>query len=225
MRILRVFSIFILVAVIAVIGYAGFQKNGPDQFEAAFNQGGKIALDLSAGGYEIRGTTDNKIKVEIDPGETREVHTTVNVSGTTAKVTVEGPSNNFHATIYVPQRSDLQIDQTVGELIVSNVEGNKNAALGIGRMQLEATSGPQLPSFDGTVLLGALKANAWHIEKGGFFRGYDTRSSSPYSIKAHVDIGDLEVIDVSPRLSDSHSQKSGHADNNVSDEDSDDDSQ
>jgi len=225
MRAVRVLLIVILVCIVTVIVYAGWKKSGPNQTEAPFNPGGKISLDLSAGGYNIRGTAENKIRVELNSGNTREVRCRMRVNGSNAKVEIEGPSNNFHATIYIPQRSDLTVDQTIGDLVVSNVEGNKNLGLSIGQMQVEVPSNAPLPSFDGTIIIGDLRAGNWHVEKGGFFRGFNTQSSSPYSIKAHVDIGDLEVIDVSPKAVDSHAQKSEDADDDVSDKDSQDDSE
>lgn len=229
MRAVRVVLIVILVGIVAEILYAGWKKGGPNQFEAAFSPGGRISLDLSAGGYYIRGTSENKIRVELDSGEARDVRCHVNVDGTHAKVQLEGPSNNFHATIYIPQRSDLVVDQTIGDLMVSNVEGNKELGLNIGQLQVEVPVNAPLPNFDGSVIIGDISAHNWHVDKGGFFRGFISRSSGPYSIKAHVDIGDLEVIDVnpaaSPKAGESHSQKSEDADDDVSDENTKDDAQ
>ncbi|HVZ18472.1 MAG TPA: hypothetical protein VG897_15235 [Terriglobales bacterium] len=220
----RIILIVILIGIVGFILYQGWERPGSNQFEAAFNPGGKVTLDLSAGGYTIQGTTNNKIRVEIDSHENREVQCRMNVSGSDAKIAIDGPSNNFKATIYVPQRTDLNVDQTIGELIVSNVEGNKHLGLNIGRIQVEVPNTDAQPEFNGSVIIGDLQANAWGIEKGGFFRSYSTHSSSPYWIKAHVDIGDLEV-DAQPTLGDSHAQQSSDTDKDVSDKDSDDDTE
>jgi len=185
--------VVIVGALVIIIAYVGWRHGGPNQFEAAFTPGGKVALDLSAGGYNIRGTPENRIRVEIDSHDIRDVRCNIDVSGTSAKVILEGPSNNFRATIYVPQRSDLKVDQTIGDLVVTNVEGNKDLGLNIGRLQVEVASGAAQPSFDGSVNLGSLRAGPWNVEKGGFFRDYATKSASPYAVRAHVDIGDLEV--------------------------------
>lgn len=225
MRFVRVVLIAILIGIVGIIVYAGWKKGGPNQVEAAFVPGGKIAVELSAGGYEIRGSDENRIRVELRPNETREVTTHVRVQGSRAKVEIDGPSDNFHATIYVPQHSDLQVDQSVGDLVVRNVEGNKKLGLGIGHMQLEIDSSVPLPSFDGGIVIGDLSAPSWHVDKGGFFRSIDTRSaSSPYLIKARVDIGQLELVHSNP-LRDSHAKQGGNVDENVSDQDAKDDSQ
>jgi len=226
MRVVRVLMILILVGIVGVILFAGWNRGGPNQMEAAFGSGGKVALDLSAGGYDIRGTQENKIRVELPLGETRNVICRMNVSGNHGKVQIDGPSNNFRATIYIPQKSNLEVNQTIGDLYVSNVEGNKNLQLNIGHIRVEVpSSGPQ-PSFDGSIIIGALRASSWRVEKGGFFRNFNMHSSSsPYAIKAHVDIGDLEVRDAGAQVGESHAQKSANADHDVSDKDSENDAQ
>jgi hypothetical protein len=226
MRVVRILLIALLVGIVTVMVYAGWKKGGPNQLEIAFNPGGKVSLDLSAGGYEITGTTENKIRVRLDPGDTREVTCHIRVNGSNANVEIDGPSNKFRATIFVPQRSDLTVDQTIGDLVVTNVEGNKKLGLNIGQIQLEEDRGASLPSFAGSVIIGDLRAEPWNVEKGGFFRGFNTHSSgSPYSINAHVDIGDLKVIDRHGNIGESHAEKSGDTDNDVSDKDSEDESQ
>ena len=116
MRTMRISSVLILLGAFGLILYAGWHRRSPNQMDVAFNSGGKVALDLSAGGYTVRGTTENRVRVEVDPSDARNVQCRINVSGSNAKVELEGPSQNFHATIYVPQRSDLQVDQTIGDL-------------------------------------------------------------------------------------------------------------
>ena len=216
----RAVLIAVLVGIIAYIVYAGWNRKGSNQFEAAFNPGGKVWLDLSAGGYSIQGTTENRVRVVLSPHEDRNVQCRVTASGSNANVWIDGPSNNFQATIYVPQRADLDVNQSIGDLRVYNVEGNKHLALGIGQIQVEVPSTGVQPQFSGSVMIGDVKANAWGVDKGGFFRSYSTQSSSPYYTKAHVDIGDLVV-----NASGSHAEKSGDTDENVTDKDSEDDTE
>lgn len=219
MRIIRALLIVVLIGIAAIIVYAGWGKTGPNQFEAALNPGGTVVMDLAAGGYLVRGTPENKVRVEVDSGDNRNLRCVVTGEGTNVKVEVDGKPDNFHATIYVPERSNLQIDQTIGDLLISNVEGNKNVSLGIGRLRLEVPANAPLPTFDGTVMIGGLRSGSWHVEKGGFFRNYYSSSSAPYSIKAQVDIGDLETIAVSPVVV-SQPQQAGDTDKDVTDEDS-----
>jgi len=215
----RVVLIGVLIGIFGLIVYEGWRKNGSSQLEAAFNPGGKLSLDLSAGGYRIVGTSENKIRVQIDSHDEHEAQCRMNVNGSNANVEIDGPSNNFHVTIFIPQKTDLQVDQTIGDMVVTNVEGNKRLGLNIGRLQVEVPNSGVVPSFDGSVIIGSLRAPVWHVEKGGFFRGMTMQAGQP-SIKAHVDIGDLEVVGVGPSSGESHAQKSEDTDDDVSDKDS-----
>ena len=225
MKAARIASVVFLVGVFALVLYAGWERHQPDQFEIAFKPGGHIALDLSAGGYLIKGTTENVIRVA--PDMTRgNVHCHMTVNGSDAKISVDGPRNNFKATIYIPQRSDISVDQTIGDLEISGVQGNQNLSLAIGRIQVEVPESAPVPSFDGSVMLGGLRANNWQVNKGGFFRSFYTDANgSPYKIKASVDIGDLETSSFVPSVGTLHSQQSSDTDEDVPDKDSGDDSQ
>jgi hypothetical protein len=220
MKAARIASVVFLVGVFVLVLYAGWERHQPDQFEAAFSPGGHIALQLSAGGYLIKGTADNVIRVA--PDMTRgQVHCRMTVSGNQAKISVDGPQNNFKATIYVPQRSDLTVDQTIGDLEISGVKGNQNLSVAIGRIQVEVPDSAPRPGFDGSVMMGSLRANAWNVNKGGFFRSfYAGANGSPYTIKANIDIGDLETSSFVPSVGTLHSQQSGQTDEDVPDQDS-----
>jgi len=224
MKAARVASVVFLVGVFALVLYAGWEKRGPNQFEAPFNPGGKIVLDLSAGGYRIKGTAENVIRVA--PDENRaEIHCRMSVIGGNAKVSVDGPSDNFKATIYVPQRSNITVDQTLGDMEVSGVHGNENLSLAIGRIEVEVPDSDSTPTFDGSVMLGGLRATNWHVEKGGFFRSfYADSNGSPYRINASVSIGDLETSSFVPSVGVSHPKQSGDTDEDMPDQDSQDDS-
>jgi hypothetical protein len=220
MRVVRSLAVILLVVVFGVILYAGWQRHGANRTDIAFVSGGKVELDLSAGGYTIKGSPENRIRVEVDPHEARDVRCQMSSSGNRAKVRIEGPSNNFRATIYVPQRSDLQVDQTVGDLRVENIEGNKRLSLNVGQMQVDVPSSTPAPSFEGSITIGDLAATAWHVEKGGFFRDFTSYSSGPYRISAHVDIGRLEVADFSGQSAVSHAGQTSDADEDVPEQDS-----
>lgn len=183
------------VIVFATILFIGWRRHGPNSFEAAFQPGGNVNLDLSIGGFTVRGTTDNQVRVEIDPSDAAYVHSEVKVSGNTAKVVLDGPGNNFHATIYVPQRSNLNAFQTIGELRVINVEGDKDLGLNIGKILVEVPDPVAVKSVNANARIGNVHAAAWHRGHGGFFPSFHARGQGSYSVTASVDIGDIELSD------------------------------
>ena len=77
--------------------------------ERAFVANGKISMDLSAGEYRITGTPDNKIRMTWSVRESdwlSDVEARVDVKGSEAKILTDGPMNNFHVDIEIPQKAD-----------------------------------------------------------------------------------------------------------------------
>ncbi len=177
----------------AVVLYLGWHRSGTNSFQAVFLPGGNIDLDLAVGGYDIRGTSENQIKVEIDPSDLNATHCEVHVTGNNAKVRVDGPSDNFHAIIYVPQQSNIKANQTVGELRISNVEGNKYVGLNIGQIRIEMPPTEKVRSVDAAVTIGSVRAGPWRTSKGGFFRSFRAGGQGSYTVNAHLDIGDIQL--------------------------------
>ena len=198
MRKTHVAAILVVIALVALVAAAGWRRGGPNQFEAAFNPGGTLTLDFSTGDFRVEGTSENQIRVAPNYTDRGEVRCFIDVNGSNAKVQIEGPNNHFRAVVYVPQRSDLNVNQTIGHLLVSNVVGNKNLALAIGQMDIEFPNDEPLPNFEGGLIIGDLHPTHWRVEKGGFFRSFSRSSSSPYSITAHVDIGQLTTTEIAP---------------------------
>jgi hypothetical protein len=184
-----VFTLALCVAILVV----GWRRNGPNTFEAALQPGGSASLDLSAGAYEIRGTDENRVRVEIDPASLRSAHSEIQVNGTHASVRVEGPPNNVRAVIYVPQQTNLTVDQTIGDLRIVGVEGDKYVGLNIGQIQIELPQTDQLKKVDASVTIGALTASAWHTEKGGLLRSFEASGHGKYKVSARLNIGNLEL--------------------------------
>jgi hypothetical protein len=177
----------------AVILFLGWRRTGPNTFQAAFQPGGTIDLDLSIGGYDIRGTADNQIRVEIDPDDLSSAHSEIHVTGNKAVVRVDGHPNDFHAVIYVPQQCHLKANQTIGQLHIINVEGNKYVGLNIGQIRIDMPETEKIKSVDAAVSIGSVRAGPWRVGKGGFFRSFRAGGQGTYIVNAHLDIGDIEL--------------------------------
>jgi hypothetical protein len=187
--ILIAFSLFAFASIL----YLGWRRDGPTNFEAAFQSGGAVDADLATGGYTFRGTMDNVIRVEVDPNLANYVHAEVRVTGNRAKVVVEGPSSDFHATIYVPQQTNLDVHQTIGELRVVDVKGDRSLRLNIGRIEVDVPDASQVKSVNASVRIGEVHASAWRQGRGGFFPSFRAHGKGNYSVDASVDIGQIEL--------------------------------
>jgi hypothetical protein len=158
-----------------------------------FVTAGQIDLHLSAGGYVIRGTHDSRISIELSPSQAPHVRADVKIDGNHARIYVSGPEHNFQATIYVPQRSDLVINQSVGDLRIQAVEGNKDVDLDVGSLKIDVPKAADYARVDATVRIGSLKAPAWNAQRDGFFRSFEAHGQGKYNLNAHVGVGDMTL--------------------------------
>jgi hypothetical protein len=193
MRARRIVTIVFIVVVCAAVLYAGWGKPGPNSFVAAFQPGGEVVMDFSVGGFTIRGSAENMVRVEVNQADLPSVHSQVSVNGSKAKVKLEGPSHNFHATIYVPQNSNLRVSQTIGELQIDGVEGDKHLDLNIGEIRVPAPGPDAMKTVDVAVKIGEVHAQAWHRGHGGFFPSFHFSGKGQHSVSALVDIGQVEL--------------------------------
>jgi len=182
-----------LVLMLSVFTLAASPDSVNTSIEKQFVGGGRIDLNLSAGGYVIRGTPDNRISIELDPSQAPHVRAGIKIEGNHARIDVSGPEHNFQATIYIPQRSDLVISQSVGDLRIQAVEGNKDIDLNVGSLKVDVPKAADYGEVDATVRIGSLKAPAWNAQRDGFLRSLQTHGQGKYSLNAHVGVGDMTL--------------------------------
>ena len=167
-----------------------------DQVERAFKPGGRIVMDLSAGGYTIRGGSADSIKVRWstrDPRDMSSVRTDVVVAGSEATVRTRGPKNNFKVDIDVPALADVLIDLSAGEVDMKGVEGNKNISMWAGEVRMDVGDAQLYKLVDVTVRAGEINARPFGGAKGGLFRSYRWDGPGKYSIIAKLAAGEVNL--------------------------------
>jgi phage baseplate assembly protein gpV len=173
------------------------ETKAPDSVEKAFAKGGRIALDLSAGAYRIRGRMIDSVRLRWqtrDPRDMSSVRADVTVSGATARIRTQGPKNNFRVEIDVPQRVDLDIELTAGDLTVNGVEGNKTLSMWAGDVTIEVGSTDLYRRVDATVRAGEISATPFGRTSGGLFRSLHWTGRGPYILDAKLTAGDLKLV-------------------------------
>ena len=86
-------------------------------------------MRLGAGGYTIEGSPDPVVRLAWetrDPTDARRVRAEIRTDGNEATIETSGPHNGFTVVIRIPQRSDLWVKLTAGDLKVGSVEGHKH---------------------------------------------------------------------------------------------------
>jgi len=166
-----------------------------DSLERPFASGGRVHLDLSAGQYSIQGSPDNRVRVEWsvrNPDRLRRVKARADIKGSDAWISVDGPDNRgFRVVVYVPRRSDLQIDLSAGEIRVEGIEGNKDVESYAGEMRIDVGRAGDYGRVDASVWAGEIKASAFKISKDGLFRSFDWKGGGPYRLHASLWAGEV----------------------------------
>ena len=169
----------------------------PDRIERPFAKGGRIAMDLSAGGYTIRGGAVDSIRVTWrtkDPRDMASVRNDLSVNGNSAVLRTDGPGDNFRVDIDVPAVADLQIDLTAGEVDLRGVEGNKSVSMWAGEVNMEVGDASLYKSVHVTVRAGEISAGPFGGSREGLFRSYHWKGSGKYSIVAKLTAGEVRLV-------------------------------
>jgi len=168
-----------------------YAQNSSPAAQEKFASGGTIRLHLEAGGYTV--TADDSDNIVVFKNRDS-VKVEIKTSGSNADVYVtDTPHNNFQATIQVPRRSNLWVRLTAGELVVENLEGDKNLEVRAGRIQVEIPQAQDYGHRDASVLAGSIEASPFDISKGGLFRSFDQQGPGKYRLHAHVMTGEIDL--------------------------------
>jgi hypothetical protein len=189
-----------LVAVFSLLLASGLSNHLAAQSSAQqkFASGGTIRLHLESGGYTINPTDSDQIVVTCSArpeSKLRDVKVKIDAGASTADVYVKDtPNGNFNATIEVPRRSNLWARLTAGELVVEDIEGDKNIEARAGRLSI--TIHPeQYGHRDAALLTGSIEAGVFGVNKGGLFRSFEQNGSGKYRFHAHLMSGEIYLHD------------------------------
>jgi hypothetical protein len=162
-----------------------------------FVSGGTIRLHLEAGGYTITPGDSKNIVVTCHADseeQLKRVKVKINRAGTSADVYVsETPHNNFEATIEVPHSSNLWVRLSAGEVVVEDVEGDKDVRVFAGRIQIDVPHPELYGHRDASVMTGSIDASAFDVSKDGLFRSFDQSGPGKYRLHAHVITGEIDL--------------------------------
>jgi hypothetical protein len=166
------------------------------QVEKAFAPGGTITMDLSAGHYTIRGTGDAVIRIRWttrDPARSESVYARAEVSGSDARLAVSGPSNGFDVSIEVPQRSNVSVSLSAGDLSIGPLDGSQDVSAWAGKVQLAVQDLAQYYSVYASVTAGQIRAEPLDAQKGGLFRSVSWEGKGRHALRVRLTAGDVII--------------------------------
>lgn len=175
---------------------AALQSSETPPFERPFASGGTVRLNLTAGDYRIAGRTEQKIRVtwRLDhPERAARVRVNADISGAKAVIHTAGPKSGLHFTIDLPERSDIDVNLSAGDVEVRGIEGNKNLSMWAGDVSMDVGRAELYREVEASVRFGDISAPPFRISKGGIFRSFRWTGNGKYSVHARLFAGDLTL--------------------------------
>jgi hypothetical protein len=145
---------------------------------------------------EVVGSPENKIIVTYTtsrPDQAKKVKIEANLKDTWGTVKVSGPHNNFKYTVQIPQKTNLYLRISAGDLDVKGITGSKDIESHAGDMKIEAGDPAQYGQVDASVTMGDLDMPKFGVNKGGIGRSFKTTGKGEYRLHVHLLAGDLTV--------------------------------
>lgn len=185
-------GLFLLLPAVAVHSEGTYT----DSLEMAFVDNGKISIKLTAGEHRVSRSEDNDIRISwrVDDEDTGDVETETSVNGSSAKIDIDGPRQNFHTTIEVPGHSDLVVRLSAGELDIEHIEGSKDIKLRAGDLSIEVGSTDEYAHVKGSLWAGDIDAGPFNQEESGLFRSIEWEGEGDHNLHFKLYAGDVTLF-------------------------------
>ena len=184
---------FILTAPVVLWGQTA-RGSCSNPFEVGLEAGRHLTMHLRAGDVEIAGTPKPGLRVTCrgdDAGDAGNIKISFAASDLR---TYGGPDRDIHFRIEVPDKTNLVVRLTAGNMTVTGITGDKDIELRAGNLTIGVTHPEEYRVADGSVLAGNLNATAFGISKDGLFRNFRKENANGH-YRLHVELlaGDLNL--------------------------------
>ena len=166
-----------------------------------FVTGGSVHVHMTVGRVRIRRGDSDKINLEYTIKSRREsnlkqVRVDFDVHGKDATLEFHSSSSgntNLEVTIEVPQNTNLDVHEKVGDLIVEHsIEGDKYLDLGVGDIRVaNSPTGYRLISASSGI--GDVNGASYGQASGWLGKSLRYHGEGKYELRAHVSVGDIHL--------------------------------
>jgi hypothetical protein len=164
-----------------------------------FVSGGILHVRLGVGDLRILRGESNKIRLHYTVKSRRESHVknarvNFEVRGNDASIEFHASGNNtqFDVELEVPQNTNLDVHEKVGDLTVEDIEGDKDLTLSVGDIRVDAGhSGYRL--VHASTNIGDVNGNGYGETSGWLGKTLKYHGDGKYELRAHVSVGDITL--------------------------------
>jgi hypothetical protein len=165
-----------------------------------FAAGGMLHVRLSVGDLHIKRGEANKISLHYTvksrhEGNIKEARVDFDVRGNDASIEFRAPygsNTQFDVELEVPANTNLDVHEKVGDLVVEDVEGDKDLELDVGDIRL-AKASSVYRSVRASTGIGDVNSDGYGETSGWLGKTLKYRGDGKYELRAHVGVGDITL--------------------------------
>jgi hypothetical protein len=168
---------------------------------APLHRGAELTVDSLSTDIQIVGTDQEAIHVacradNIDTAA--DIRLKLSGTATRASLSIAGEHskhNNLHIRVEVPRKISLAFRMSAGAVKVDEIVGNKDIELTAGAVTISSAHNWDYKDVDASVGIGAVNAQVYGANKGGFFREFRKQDvNGEYRLHAHVTTGQIDLL-------------------------------
>jgi hypothetical protein len=165
-----------------------------------FVSGGYIHVRLTVGDIHIKRGDSSRIKVQYTIKSRRERNVkdatlSFDVHGNNATIEFHAPSGantEFEVELEVPQNTNMDVHEKVGDLTVDNIEGDKDLTLGVGDIRI-ANEQAKYRMVNASAGIGDVDGDGYGDTSGWLGKTLKYHGDGKYELRAHVGVGDIHL--------------------------------
>jgi DUF4097 and DUF4098 domain-containing protein YvlB len=165
-----------------------------------FVAGGMVHVRMRVGDIHITRSDTTKIRLHYTVKSRREdrvkeAHVDIDIRGRDANLefhSAMGGNTNFDVELEVPESTNLDVHEKVGDVTVENVEGDKDLELGVGDIRI-AFGRAAYHLINASTSIGNVNGDGYGETSGWLGKTLKYHGDGRYDLRAHVGVGDIHL--------------------------------
>lgn len=165
-----------------------------------FVAGGMLHVRLSVGDVRVMRGNSNKISLHYtvksrSESHVKEARVDFEVRGNDARIEFRAPSGGntqFDVELEVPQNTNLDVHEKVGDLTIANITGDKDLELGVGDIRV-AVGRTDYHLVRASASIGDVNGDGYGETSGWLGKTLKYSGDGKYELRAHVGVGDITL--------------------------------
>ena len=165
-----------------------------------FVSGGSVHVRSTVGDVHIKRGDSNMIRLEYrvrshNEHNLKEARVDFDVHGNDATIEFHSPSSgntNIDVELEVPQNTNLDVHDKVGDVTIDKLDGDKDVELGVGDIRV-ATEHSSYKLVRVNTGIGDVHSSGYGETSGWLGKTLKYRGEGKYELRAHVGVGDIHL--------------------------------